>query len=177
MKEGGGNGTPLSSTECCRLARPPPRGALREQPSRGAGRPRCTHSGRPSCVGHCVWKVKVQEGRDRPLLDCASAFAPWRLEGSSAAARGCEREAVFLRTRLPVRPCGAIFRPLLPAALFKDSAQAANRYIYNHSVSCPSVNAAAEDAILGGVAMVTVNPLPWRSLPVGALCSRGLSSI
>lgn len=115
------------------------------------------------------------------VLDCApphSLLGAWK-EAVPPALRvcGCEREAVFLRTRLPVRPCGAIFRPLLPAALFKDSAQAANRYIYNHSVSCPSVHAAAEDAILGGVAMVTINPLPRRSLPVGALCSRGLSSV
>lgn len=55
--------------------------------------------------------------------------------------------------------------------LFKDSAQAANRYIYNHSVGCPSMNAAADDAILGGVAMVTINPLPWRSLSDRLLCS------
>lgn len=55
--------------------------------------------------------------------------------------------------------------------LFKDSAQAANRYIYNHSVGCPSMNAAADDAILGGVTMVTINPLPQKSLSVGVLCS------
>lgn len=35
------------------------------------------------------------------------------------------------------------------------------------------MNAAADDAILGGVTMVTINPLPQRSLSVGVLCSPG----
>lgn len=41
--------------------------------------------------------------------------------------------------------------------LFKDSAQAANRYIYNHSVNCHSVSAVTDDnSILGSSAMVTI---------------------
>jgi len=41
--------------------------------------------------------------------------------------------------------------------LFKDSAQAANRYIYNHSVNCHSMSAVTDDnSILGSSAMVTI---------------------
>lgn len=41
--------------------------------------------------------------------------------------------------------------------LFKDSAQAANRYIYNHSVNCHSMSAVTDDnSILGSSTMVTI---------------------
>lgn len=55
--------------------------------------------------------------------------------------------------------------------LFKDSAQAANRYIYNHSVGCPSVSVAADDTILGGVTMVTINPSALEESISRVLCS------
>lgn len=50
------------------------------------------------------------------------------------------------------------FQPTaVPTVLFKDSAQAANRYIYNHSVNCHSMSAVTDDnSILGSSAMVTI---------------------
>lgn len=60
--------------------------------------------------------------------------------------------------------------------LFKDSVQAANRYIYNHSVDGPSMNALQMMLFLEAVAMVTINPFAWEEtvhrmfyFPQGAL--------
>lgn len=60
--------------------------------------------------------------------------------------------------------------PFLPTELFKDSAQAANRCIYNHSVDSPACTLLQMMLFWEAISMVTINPLALqRVCPLQAL--------
>lgn len=109
------------------LASPPPRGVIagtaslvgvtcgaRMWPLEPAVRAGPTNGG-PSCLGDSFWNIIVQEGHK---LSC-SRLCPStihflalgkKIKNLSLRVWMCAREAVFLRTRLQMRSCGAIFR-------------------------------------------------------------------
>lgn len=102
--------------------------------------------------------MKLEDHKTLHCLSCSSSV--WcsllekkrKLKKSSCMCESICTRCGFSEDTSSNASVGAIFRyPLFsPTVLFKDSVQAANRYIYNHPVDGPSMNATADDAILGG---------------------------
>lgn len=79
---------------------------------------------------------------------------------------------MFLRTRLQVQACGSIFRhPFSQQCCLKIQLRLLIGIFITILSRAPAWMLLPMMLFLEAVAMVTINPLPWKSLSVGMLCS------